>query len=133
MNSAAFWRELRDVAPFAPRADLAVWRISVPPAAGPATAARIAARLHIEVFYDWAGGLIWLATAPSGDAGAAIVRGAIASADGHATLMRAPDPIRAAVDVFEPPANGIARLSARVKASFDPRGILNPGRIYAGS
>ena len=47
--------------------------------------------------------------------------------------MRAPDPVRAAVAVFEPLADGLARLSARVKESFDPQGVLNPGRLYAGS
>jgi glycolate oxidase FAD binding subunit len=50
-------------------------------------------------------------------------------AGGHATLVRAPAEVRAAVDVFEPLSGPLAALSGRVKAGFDPRGILNPGRI----
>ena len=34
--------------------------------------------------------------------------------------------------VFEALAPPLAALSARVKTSFDPRGVLNPGRIHAG-
>ena len=40
--------------------------------------------------------------------------------------------IRAAVDGQEPLAGPVAALSARVKESFDPRRVLNPGRMYAG-
>ncbi|MGO8865487.1 MAG: glycolate oxidase subunit GlcE [Alphaproteobacteria bacterium] len=132
-ESAAFWREVRDVRPFVSERERSVWRLSVPPASGPAVAARIAAELDAQVYYDWGGGLVWLGVTSSRDAGAAVVRAALARCGGQATLMRAPDPVRAAVAVFEPLADGLARLSARVKESFDPQGVLNPGRLYAGS
>jgi glycolate oxidase FAD binding subunit len=40
--------------------------------------------------------------------------------------------VRAAVDVFQPEEPGVRALSRRIKESFDPRGVLNPGRIWAG-
>ena len=49
-----------------------------------------------------------------------------------ATLIRAPAEVRAAVDVSEPQGDALMRISAGVKASFDPAGVLNPGRMYAG-
>ncbi|MFD1378180.1 hypothetical protein [Fodinicurvata halophila] len=61
------------------------------------------------------------------------MRSAIAEAGGHATLMRAPDPLRASVAVFQPQEPGKAALSARIKTAFDPSGVLNPGRMYADS
>jgi glycolate oxidase FAD binding subunit len=127
-NSAAFWREVRDVLPFAEAGDTrVVWKISVPPSGG----ARIAEALKGEAFLDWGGGLVWLAMdAADGDHQA--VRAAIAGCGGHATLIRAPAELRAAIAVFQPESPGMARLSARLKASFDPRGVLNPGRLYAG-
>jgi len=132
-DSLAFWREIRDLSPFAAAPELALWRVSLPPTAGPAFVARVRAALEALAYYDWGGGLVWLGVAATGDAGAAVVRAALAASGGNATLMRAPDPVRAAVPVFEPLADGLAGLSKRVKESFDPRGILNPGRLYAGS
>ena len=51
---------------------------------------------------------------------------------GHATLIRAPDAIRASVAVFEPSEGALDALARRVKGSFDPKGILNPGRMQQG-
>ena len=47
-------------------------------------------------------------------------------------LLRAPEPLRAAVDVIPPEPAPLARITRRVKAALDPHGILNPGRMYAG-
>jgi glycolate oxidase FAD binding subunit len=71
--------------------------------------------------------------APSDDAGAALVRQATRAFGGHATLIRAPLALRAATDVFEPQPSALAALTQRVKDSFDPKGILNPGRMWAGA
>ena len=131
-NSFQLWREIRDVVPFAATGDRrCVWKISVPPKAGPGLSENLAAETNGEVFLDWGGGLIWLAVDAPVDAAYQTVRSAVADTGGHATLLRAPEPVRAAVPVFQPPADGIARLSRRVKESFDPHGVLNPGRMYA--
>ena len=82
--------------------------------------------------YDWAGGLIWALLDPLDDAGTAIVRAAVAACGGHATLVRAPAAIRAAAAVFQPQEPALAALTKRVKESFDPKGVLNPGRMWAG-
>ena len=65
-------------------------------------AGRAIAAAGAQWFYDWAGGLIWIALPPSDDAGAPAIRRAVAATGGHATLIRAPAAVRAAVDVFEP-------------------------------
>jgi len=81
---------------------------------------------------DWAGGLVWAAVAGCNDGGAALVRKAVAACGGHATLVRAPASVRAAMDVFEPQPAALAALNKRVKEGFDPKGLLNPGRMWAG-
>ena len=48
---------------------------------------------------------------------------------GHATLLRASDAVRNAVDVFHPQPSGLAALNERVRVSFDPKVILNRGRM----
>ena len=131
-NSATLWSEIGGVPAFA-AAEFAghnLWRLSVPPAAGTTPAL---ADLATHAYFDWAGGLIWLAVPSAADAGHETVRAAVAAAGGgHATLIRAPDEVRAVVPVFQPQEEALAALSARVKASFDPRGILNPGRMAVG-
>ncbi len=133
--SRTFWSEIRDVADILPYPASAIWRVSVPPSAGPdVVAAAVAAAAEprdVAAFYDWGGGLVWLATAADGDAGAVAIRAAVAQAGGHATLVRAPDAVRAVVSVFEPLAGPLAGLAARVKAAFDPARILNRGRVFA--
>jgi glycolate oxidase FAD binding subunit len=130
LESRAFWRDVRDVAPLAGVRDTVVWKISCPPTEGPAIVARIKAqRPSVEVFYDWSGGLIWLALPSNADADQAIVRGALGSTGGHATLVRATDGVRARIPVFQPQPAALAALASRVKESFDPKGLFNPGRM----
>ena len=132
--SRDLWRAVRDVEPLAAPFERAVWRLSVPPMAGPAVVLAIRAEVEgVDYYYDWAGGLVWLAVPPAPDAHAGVVRGAVAgAATGHATLIRADEAVRAAVPVFQPQDSGLSALAARIKASFDPLGILNPGRMTAG-
>lgn len=129
-ESRARWIAVRDVHPFADDQSRIVWRLSVPPMEGARIAAAIAAQTDAQWFYDWGGGLIWLSLPSSDDGGAQLVRGAANS--GHATLIRAPQDVRAAVPVFTPQPTALEELSRRVKAGFDPAGILNPGRMYQG-
>jgi glycolate oxidase FAD binding subunit len=122
--SKSFWSAVRDVAPFA-AGEQALWRLSVTPSQAPAIAAALGGA---PAFYDWGGGLIWCQS----DDGAA-VRAAVADhGGGHATLIRASEDMRRVSDVFEPQPAPLAALSRRVKESFDPRHILNPGRMYEG-
>jgi glycolate oxidase FAD binding subunit len=130
LESRAFWREVRDVAPLEAAGDAIVWKISCPPTEGPGIVARVKAqRPAAEAFYDWSGGLIWLALPASADADHEIVRGALGPAGGHATLVRAPETVRAAVPVFQPQPAALAALASRVKESFDPKRLFNPGRM----
>ncbi len=130
-NSATLWREIRDVSPFAGD-ERPLWRLSVPPAAGADAAARVAETADVRALFDWGGGLVWLAVGGAADAGEAAVRAAAAAVGGHATLVRADAPTRAARAVFQPQATGLAALTTRIKRAFDPTGVLNPGRMYAG-
>src|SRR5215468_6457743 len=139
-RSRAFWKAVRDVTPFAagrsnlspPQDERPLWRISTAPSRGAELGAMIAKGAPAQMFYDWAGGLIWVALGASDDADAALVRRAVAATGGHATLIRAPASVRAAINVFAPHDAAVAALTKRVKESFDPKGVLNPGRMWAG-
>ncbi len=142
-NSTSLWTYIRNVMPFAlsgqagPGESDAVWRVSVPPASGAEYVAALQQSLGdqaagLRYFFDWSGGLIWLALPEDADAQQQAVRDALSPYGGHATLIRASADLRNRVAVFQPLDLGISALSSRVKNSFDPHGIMNPGRMYAG-
>ena len=129
--SRGFWKNIRDVTPFANRTERPVWKISTTPTLAPVIAAGINTATGAHYYYDWAGGLLWLEM-PEDKPQEGAVRTALAGR-GHATLIRASAAARASADVFEPLDPVRAAISQRLKESFDPKGVLNPGRIYAES
>jgi glycolate oxidase FAD binding subunit len=91
----------------------------------------IAAAFPARWFMDWGGGLVWVAGPATAEAHAAVMAAA-RDAGGTWLLFRAPDSLRASVAVIPEEATALARITRAVKAAFDPKGILNPGRMYAG-
>ena len=133
--SHALWRAIRDVTPFAAEPNLParpLWRISTAPMAAPEIAERILEKARADMLYDWAGGLLWVCLAETADARAKLVRRVVTAAGGHATLVRSQAAVRASADIFSPQDRAVASLTRRLKASFDPKGVLGPGRMYAG-
>jgi glycolate oxidase FAD binding subunit len=129
--SRKLWREIRDVMPFADGTQRPVWRVSMVPMQAYKLVASLRMGAAVDAYYDWQGGLVWLRM--EGEPEAEAVRALIGKyGGGHATLVRAPTSIRAALPVFEPQPAPLAALSKRLKQQFDPSGILNPGRMVAG-
>lgn len=133
-RSLAFWREVRDVAPFAGAADdRIVWRISVPPTDAARVIAATAEIKGAEAYCDWGGGLVWLAVDAPRTGADGLVRDAVAAAEsGWAQLFRGGDALRAAIPVFQPEPAPVAALARRIKDGFDPNRVLNPGRMSEG-
>jgi len=129
-DSRRLWRSVRDVEFLAEPRERAVWRIGVRASRAVDFLARLGPRARAH-FFDCGGAIIWLATDPT-PADAAAVRAALAPSGGHATLVRAPAALRAAVDVFQPQSASLMALTRRVKAAFDPQRLFNRGRMYAG-
>jgi glycolate oxidase FAD binding subunit len=134
-ESSAFWRGVRTLDAL-PREGHLLWRISVPPALGWRVAELLASN-DLHYVYDWAGGLVWAAvpeTAPRGEG--ARIRAIARSLGGHAVLVRAPPALRESLLAAAPAAvdgdQGLRQLHQRLKAAFDPHGILNPGVDLAG-
>ncbi|NMG40749.1 FAD-binding protein [Chelativorans sp. ZYF759] len=127
-TSRLLWREIRDCRPFSTAHGKPLWRVSMTPSQGHAMVMALRMRTAADVFYDWQGGLIWIQM--DVEPGAELLRGLVAAnGGGHATLVRAAPSVRAAVPVFQPQPPALAALSARLKEQFDPKGVLNPGRM----
>jgi glycolate oxidase FAD binding subunit len=93
-----------------------LWRLSLKSTAP-------AVELPGSQFIEWGGARRWLKT----DAAPQTIRGTAAQAGGHATLFRGGDKM---AGVFQPLSAPLMRIHQRLKQSFDPAGILNPGRMY---
>jgi glycolate oxidase FAD binding subunit len=135
-DTAHFWAEIGRVRPLLETTDRCVWRICPTPSFSPSVMSALRARFaSADAYYDWGGGLIWLsldASEAGSDGGAEAVRAATTPCGGHSTLVVASDAIRGTTSVFEPQQGALAALMRRVKTSFDPRGVLNPGRMHEG-
>lgn len=131
-ESAAFWRELRDVTPFAGNDSRVVWRIALAPADAPAVVQPLQDIRGAEFWCDWAGGLLWFAADAPNTGAEALLRETVNAHGGSAMLFRAPEALRRTIPVFHPQTPALAALTGRIKAGFDPNAILNPGRMYAG-
>lgn len=116
-QSAALWTDTRDVTAFAGQPG-AVWRISARPSQAAGILATLPDRAQWQL--DWGGGLIWVLCDAEID-----LRASLGHFDGHSTRVRGDGPAPAR----QPEAAAIAALSAGLRTKFDPRGILNSGRM----
>ncbi len=130
-RSASFWSSIRRLS-FLSHRSCPVWRIVAPAGSTAKIVASVARHIDCRAAYDWAGGVVWLETAPLIHAGAIEIRRAIYEHGGHATLIRGEQATRASVDVFQPLDDTMRRLTSGLKQAFDPERVLNPGRMYAG-
>lgn len=111
-----FWDALRDhQAPFFRSAE-PLWRVSIKSTTAPLA-------FEGAQLVEWGGALRWVA----GELDATAIRKAAARAGGHATLFRGGDK---SSGVFQPLLQPLAKLHRRLKETFDPQGVLNPGRLY---
>ena len=115
-DGTAFWRDLREQQLDFFRQSQPLWRLSLKSTTPPLN-------LPGRQLLEWGGALRWLKS----DADAETVRKAAAHGGGHATLFRGGDKTSG---VFHPLPPVLMRLHQRLKQSFDPAGILNPGRMY---
>ncbi|MBL8328859.1 MAG: glycolate oxidase subunit GlcE [Rubrivivax sp.] len=123
--ASAFWDGLRDQTDeyFVGAAEAVsrgahLWRLSVPAGTPPI-------KLQGEQLIEWGGAQRWLCSALQ----PAQVRETTAALGGHATLYRGGN---FATPAFAPLSAPLERIHRELKAAFDPDGLFNPGRLYAG-
>lgn len=126
--STELWAAIRDLAPLL-GSDGNIWRVSLRRTAIAAFVESLDLPEGAPLMVDWVGGQIWFAEPQGIDVRARLH--AAAGPDGHATVIRAADHRPTETSVFHPQSPAVAALSRRIKHHFDPKGILNPGRLYA--
>ena len=124
-ESHAAWTRIRDVTVL--RDGGALWRLALAPASLAALAAGLAREPRCRWFADWGGSLVWVSV--DGEETRAGARARAEDLDGRATLFRAMPGTTARIWPAGQPA--VQALNARIRASFDPCGLFNPGRLDA--
>ncbi|MBX9752236.1 MAG: FAD-binding protein [Roseococcus sp.] len=126
--SHTLWRSVRDAEPLGAAPEEAIWRLSVAPSAAPRVVKALRAAFDAKLLLDWGGGLVWVAGPATEQAHGAVMQAA-AGAQGSFTLFRGPASLSAHVAVLPEEAAPLAAIARRVKATLDPLGLLNPGRM----
>ena len=129
--SETLWRRIRDVDLLADHAG-DIWKLSCPPASAPQIIAAIEPHFDMAFYADWAGGLLWFAGPSGADFGNALRAALTLHGGGHAQLMCDRGNSKQLIPALQPLPPAQASLSRRVKAAFDPLGVLNFGRMHDG-
>ncbi len=117
-KSTPFWHSLREhQLPFF-LSGKPLYRVMVKPATPPLDIAG-------EWLLDWGGAQRWL----NSDVPIASIRSRVAAVGGYVSLFRSAEP---QLERFTPLATPLFNIHQRLKNSFDPHGIFNPGRMYPG-
>ncbi|MCC7412836.1 MAG: FAD-binding protein [Gammaproteobacteria bacterium] len=125
--STALWSAVRDVEPL--RGAAVVVRISLPVTFAAGIIAWLAATPGVRWMLDHGGSLIWAALPEAGAVAAIAELRRRVGPDGAVVLYVAPAAVQRAAGVLSPQPPPLAALTRRVREAFDPRGILNPGRL----
>ena len=116
LHGTEFWHLLRNHEAAFFNDDMPLWRLSLPASTPPL-------ELDGKQLITWGGAERWLKT----NAGAAEIRARVSARGGHASLYSGGDK---SAGVFQPLPSALMKYHQKLKKQFDPRGILNPGRMY---
>ena len=86
---------------------------------------------NIKYFIDWGGNLIWLQLDELNLNSFKAIRSLVKNAGGYLTIIKVDESLKASIDVFTIDEVKY-KISEKIKKSFDPKRILNPGKMYTG-
>ncbi|PDH20329.1 MAG: 2-hydroxy-acid oxidase [Pelagibacterales bacterium MED-G40] len=88
-------------------------------------------KFDIKYFIDWGGNLVWLEINKVSPKILREITDIVRSAKGYLTVIKIEEHLKAQIDIFA--IDSIKyKITEKIKKSFDPRRILNPGKMYIG-
>ena len=84
-----------------------------------------------KYYLDWGGALMWMESCELTEEMFVSIRKKVVKQGGYVTMIKNSDHLPYVEDVFTINRDRF-NLSQNIKKSFDPRRILNPGKMYTG-
>ena len=85
----------------------------------------------IKYFIDWGGSLIWIAFDEINNKILHEIKETVKKHQGYSTIIKIEEDLKASADIFT--IDPIKyKISEKIKRSFDPKRIFNPGKMYTG-
>ena len=128
-QSDIFWEDTRNLKVFSKLKENLI-RIVIPPSEAFETLNKLK-DFDAKYFVDWGGSLIWLQLDSINTKMLKDIKTIVKTVSGYLTIIKIEENLKASIDVFtvDPVKHDI---SEKIKRSFDPKRILNPGKMYIG-
>ena len=128
LQSEIFWKKVKNLEIFSNTKN-SIFRIVIPPS----NCVKLIYQLPktFKFFLDWGGSLIWVEACELTEQMFSSIRKRVVKLGGHVSMIKNSDYLPYVEDVFTIDRNRFS-ISANIKKSFDPKRILNPGKMYTG-
>ncbi len=127
-QTSIFWREVKNLEGYA-NTDDSICKISLP-ITNMRNFIKYFENVKYKYFLDWGGNVAWCSLSNQQDLDQ--MRIFCLKHDGHLTVLRADDNFRKSEEFLTYSNSSLRILSKKLKESFDPKGILNPNKMYSG-
>ena len=128
LQSEIFWKKIRNLEFFSLTKNN-ILRIVIPPAE--CTQLIYELPINFKYFIDWGGAVIWMEACDLLEQKFESIRKKVVKHDGHISMIKYSSHLPYVEDVFT--INSVRfNISQSIKKSFDPKRILNPGKMHTG-
>tara|TARA_B100000212_G_scaffold64217_1_gene44175 strand:- start:2555 stop:3757 length:1203 start_codon:yes stop_codon:yes gene_type:complete len=127
-QTSIFWREVKNLEGYA-NTEECICKISLP-ITNMRNFIKYFENIKYKYFLDWGGNVAWCSLSNQQDLDQ--MRIFCLKHDGHLTVLRADDNFRKSEEFLTYSNSSLRILSKKLKESFDPKGILNPNKMYSG-
>ena len=84
-----------------------------------------------KYYIDWCGSLFWVEIFDEGEEKLSSIKDYVVKIEGYLTVIKNSNNSLLTKDVFTIDKTRLS-ISKKIKESFDPKGIFNPGKMYRG-
>jgi len=127
-QSEIFWKKVKNLEFFYPSKN-SILRIVIPPSECSQLIYQLSDKFKYSI--DWGGALVWMEAFELSEEMFESIRKKVINHGGYLTMIKNSDYLPYVEDVFTINSDRF-NISQNIKKSFDPKRILNPGKMYTG-